>query len=41
MYLTMYYYWQEEEIRRLIAKIRHSESEEGVLVERLQVVAAL
>jgi hypothetical protein len=40
MYLTMYYYWQEEEIRRLIAKIRHSESE-GVLVERLQVVAAL
>ncbi|XP_062223447.1 uncharacterized protein LOC133922230 [Phragmites australis] len=28
---------KEEEIRRLIAKIRHAESEESVLVERLQV----
>lgn len=32
---------QEEEIRRLNAKIRHAESEESVLVERLQVIATL
>jgi hypothetical protein len=40
MYLR-FYYWQEEEIRRLNTKIRHAEGEESVLVERLQVVAAL
>lgn len=38
MYMKTSRYWQEEEIRKLVVKIREAENEESVLTERLLVV---
>jgi hypothetical protein len=40
LYLTIFHFLQEVEIRKLVAKIRQAESEESVLTEHLQVLLA-